>query len=119
MRRVVTDEGLNVSQPVRKRWARSAAIAEEAEACGEQGLHLCPLLQVYDGRRFERAAHLVDCPAATRADGRQIRTGSHLKALAAVKAGMGNQVFWTWHPIHPLRRLTPELSRPAKRVRLE
>ena len=119
MRRVVTDESLNVGQPVRKRWARRAAIAEEAEACGEQGLHLCPLLQIFDGRRFERTTHLVDCPAATRADGRQFQARSHLKALAAVKAGMGNQVFWTCHPIHLLRRLTLELSRAAKRRRLE
>jgi len=53
MRRIVANESLYVSQPIRERGAGSAAIAEEAEACSEQGLHLCPLLQVSSAWRLE------------------------------------------------------------------
>jgi len=119
MRWIVTDESLNVSQSIRKRRAVSTAIAEKAETCSEQSLYLCPLLKVFDGWRFERTAHLVDCSAAAGADSRIVLARDDLEALAAVKAGMGNQVLWSWHAIHLQRRLTPELSRPTKWVRLE
>src|SRR5690606_19725784 len=109
-------------------------------ACVVQSLDLSPLLGVFDGRCFEGPAHLVKLAAAVSADDRSI-AGRHLKALATLKARMRHKMGGTGRSdfrrggrtvacIPPEchasaflrmfhRHLTPELSRAAKRRRLE
>jgi hypothetical protein len=84
-----------------------------------QRLDLGPLLRVFGWRGLKGPAHLVEWAAAARAGCREVWARRDLEALAAIKAGVGNQILRAWHAMGLHRRLTPELSRAAKRLRLE
>ena len=118
MRRVVTDEGLDLRKLGRQRRSECAAVAEETEAGTVQRLDLGPLLSVFGRWGLKRPAHLMELAAAARTGCSEFRARCDLEALAAVKAGVGNQILRAWHARGLHRRLTPELSRVAKQLRL-
>jgi len=60
----------------------------------------------------------MELAAAARTGCGEVWTRRDLEALAAVKAGVGNQILRAWHAIDLQRRLTLELSGGAA-VRLE
>ena len=107
VRRIVTDESLDLRERCWQWWPRNAAVAEEAKAGVVQGLHLGPLLRVLGGRCFERATHLVQLATTTRTNGHTFCAWRDLEALAAVKASVSYQVLRAWHAIDLHRRLTP------------
>ena len=97
MLRIVANEGRYFGQPVGQRRANCTAVAEEAEACAVKRLDLGPLLRVLGRRGLEGSPHLMKLAAAVRAGCREIRAWCDLKALAAIKAGVSNQVLRAWH----------------------
>jgi len=60
----------------------------------------------------------MELAAAARTGCGEVWTRRDLEALAAVKAGVGNQILRAWHAIDLQRRLTLELS-GGEAVRLE
>ena len=71
-----------------------------------------PLFNVLGRWCFERPAHFMNVSATVWTDSGVVGVWRNLEALAAIEAGVSDQVF-SWHVTSLHRRLTPELSRPV------
>src|SRR6476620_6999395 len=97
MRWVIANELFHLGQTIRQRRPFCAAVAEEAETCSVERLDFRPLLRVFGRRRLERSPHLIHFAAAVGTRCRQVRSRCDLKTLAAIEAGVSDQVLGAWH----------------------